>query len=276
MMKTLKWDYRALFTALALTFVLLGGCSAQPPKGATMVIQGPANDTVSWTAIQNPLSPSCSCPSNICQGGGTVTLPVGTNGQAQSPLISPVVDDSVVETVGSNPTPCMGAGFIPECPNPTTPEPVTCNALNLSAAGGQVTVSGSEEKYCHGNTRSSLTAGACPTGSTGTTACDTGTVSLTMNGQTVSTSLTCASTGFSVAFQLAQAIGKNATLASDLISAANGPLIYVNAVNTGTQYNYPWTSSNSCSSVILSLYGQCSFSAGLSPAASLASPPPHP
>ena len=97
-----------------------------------------------------------------------------------------------------------------------------------------------------------------------------------MNGQTVSTSLTCASTAFSVAFQLAQAIEQNSTLGSQLMSAANGPLIYVNAVNTGTQYNYPWTSSASCSSVILGFYGQCSFSAGISPAASLASPPPQP
>ncbi len=274
MMKTFKWHYPALLTVLGSIFVLLVGCSPQPPKGATMVIQGPSNDTVSWTAIQNPLSPSCSCPSNICQSGGTVPLPVGTNGQAQSPAISPVVDDSTVETLGSSPTPCMGGGFIPQCPNPTTPEPVTCNAMNLSAAGGQVTVTGHEEVICFSH--QGISEGACPSGFPGTTICDTGTVSVTMNGQTVSTQLSCTSTAFSVAFQLAQAIKQNSALGSQLMSAANGPLIYVNAVNTGTQYNYPWTSSASCSNRAAQYYGQCSFSAGLSPAASLASPPPHP
>lgn len=267
----LKRDYRAVFVAFALTFLSLSGCAHQSPSGATMVIQGPANDTVSWTAIQNPLSPSCSCPSNLCKSGGTVTLPVGANGQAQSPPISPVVDDSVVEILGSSPTPCMGGGFIPECPNPTTPEPVTCNAMNLSAAGGNVTVAGRERSVCR-DRFGHLTSPPCNDPDS-TEIFNAGTVSVTFDGQTVSAPYNQGSTAFNVAFQLSQAIEQNSTLGSQLMSAANGPLIYVNAINSGTQYDYPWTSS--CT-YLTRYFSQCSFSAGLSPAASLASPPPHP
>lgn len=270
----LKVRYLATLVATALTVLVFAGCSPSPPKGATIVISGPANDTVQWTALQSGNPAQCSCLAGnftgACANGGVVTLPAGTNGQAQSPPISPVVDDSaVVAFSNAGPTSCMGPPInIPECPNPTSPFTVPCNALNPSGAAGQVTVSGSEEIICFSH--QGISQGACPSGFPGTTICDTGTVSVTINGQTVSTQLSCTSTRSSVAFQLAQAIDQNATLGSQFISAPNGPISSVHALNSGTQYNYPWTSSASCSNRAAQWYGQCSFSAGLSPATSLA------
>lgn len=273
MTSSLKLSFSVLIASVA-TLLSLSGCSAQPPKGATIQIQGPANDTVQWTALQSFNPPSCSClPGSFtgaCADGGVTSLP--------SPPISQVVDDSVVQAFSNaGPTPCMAAPTsIPECPNPTSPFTVACNPTNTAAAQGNVRITGTELKICD-NSRDGggITGGAC--GSTypfGRTFCDSGGVSLTFDGQTVKATYGCSSTASKLGFQLAQAIVQNATLGSLFVSAANGPVAYVNAINTGTQYDYPWTSSATCSTTgpVYQFYGYCSFSVGLSPAASLASP----
>ena len=184
------------------------------------------------------------------------------------------MDDSAIQTISTTgPTPCMGVPVnIPECPNPTSPFTVPCNPTNTAAAQGQIKVSGRDLKVCV--SKEGTTGGACPSGFPGSTVCDTGTVSVTFDGQTASAAYGCNSTPFTLGFQLAQSIVQNGTLGNQFVSAANGPLAYVNAINTGTQYDYSWTSSTSCSqtSRVYQFYGQCSFSAGLSPAASLMSP----
>jgi len=251
----------------AMLFAYLSGCfGPQTPPGDTITIEAPPNDTVTWQA--EPTNTAC-CPAPQCASGGLANVPsspIGPNGLVTVGTFTHQEDDTAytITSTLNSPTPCLGISNTVACATNFT---LSCTAQPSNAATGQVTVSGSEEVICFSH--QGISEGACPSGFPGTTICDTGTVSVTINGQMVSTQLTCSSTAVSVAFQLAQAIDQNATLGSQFISAPNGPLTYVHALNSGTQYNYPWTSSASCSNRAAQYYGQCSFSAGLSPAASL-------
>lgn len=278
-MNTLKRDYSGLFAAFALIVFALGGCSsAQPPQGAQIIIQGPANDTVQWTATQIAPAPGCSCPPGTCLTGGFTPIPSGpfqANGLVDSPNIGQVVDDSVVQGLSTaGPAPCMISisppTSIPQCPSPVSPFLVVCTPTNGAAAKGQATVTGAEDSMDYQKCTKWFAGGDCQNWET-ITVYNHGVVSLTLNGQTVSLSYDEGSTAFSLGFALARAIQQNSTLASQLISAPNGPLVYVNAINTGTQYDYPWTTSCTYDRTH---FGACSFRISLSPSASLVSPPP--
>lgn len=240
---------------------------AHPPRD-TLTVQAPANDTVSWAA-----GPTYSACCSSCKKIGVSVAHDGPPGSMQTvlPATSGWEDDtnwSVVSTTDS-PTQCFGLTNVqPGCEQNLT---LTCNSVSPGAAQGNVNVTGREEAICYSH--EGIREGACPSGFPGATICDGGTVSVTINGQTASAQLSCASTRVSVAFQLAQAIDRNATLGSVLISANNGSIAYVSALNTGTQYDYQWTTNVSCANRAAEWYGHCSFAATLSPAASLASPP---
>lgn len=247
----------------------VGGCTNTGQSGETITVEAPPNDSVTWAAA--PTLTAC-CPAPQCAVGGLANIPagpVGANGLVTEGPFSGFEDDtpySIVSTT-SSPTPCIGVSNVVACGTVIT---LTCNAMPTNGAAGQITVSGSEEEYCRSHD-SSLNGrpGPCPAGA-GTTVCDVGAVSLTVDGHTVSAALSCASTARSVAFELALALDQDATLGTQFKAASAGPVAYVRAVNGGSQYNYSWTSSNSCSSTILSIFGKCSFSAGLSPAGALA------
>jgi hypothetical protein len=252
----------------AMLFCYLGGClGSSTPPGDTITIEAPANDTVAWQAA--PTLDAC-CPSPQCASAGVATGSgnAGANGLVTIGTFSNMEDDTSYTIVSiGGPTPCSGFSNVIACEANFT---LVCNAEPANSAAGHIQVTGSEEMYCRSHD-SSLNdqPGACPAGSDSDTVCDTGGVSLTINGQTVSVSLSCASTPLSVASALAIALDENATLGTQFVAAANGPIAYVHALNAGSQYNYSWTSSSGCSATIMSIFGQCSFTAGLSPAGAL-------
>lgn len=268
-----------LTTLLVSSIVLffLAGCNflgPQTPQGATIEVQGPPNDTVQFNGVQNGPNVLSSCACTNCGTIGTVLIPsaAGSNGLAVSAPVAHVADGASYNLASlAGPTPCMGGPqAVVACPPPNSPIVLNCNALPANGAAGQMTISGAEEEYCSSRDPSlNLQPGPCPAGSNSDTICDVGTVSITVNGHTVSATLDCNSNPRTVAFQLATALDQDSTLGPQFVSASQGPVSYVRALNSGSQYNYPWTSSSSCSSRILFVFGQCSFSAGLSPASSL-------
>ena len=264
----------------AALYCFFGGClGPQTPSGASIVIQGPANDTVQWSATQVPNPQACSCTAGnftgACIDGGIQPLgsgPLQSDGLVNGPEINKVVDDSVIQTFSNaGPTPCMsGPQSIPACPPNPGGQPiiVSCTPTNTAAAQGRATITGAEDSTSYQKCTRWLAGGDCANWET-IDVDNSGVVSLTLNGQTVSVTYGSGSTPFSLGVALAIAMNQNSTLASQLMSAPNGPVVYVNAINTGTQYDYPWTTSCTYNS---KYFSDCSFSIVLSPSASLASP----
>lgn len=269
--------FLVLTVALPPIFFGFSSCGgAQTPPGATIIIHGPANDQVDFTAMQVPSVPSCTClakekPGGSCTTFGSPTLPSGPldpDGFVDTPPIPKVADDSQLTGFSNaGPTPCMiPSTSILACP--TAAITVTCSATNTAAAQGHATVAGAEDTTTYQKCTRWLAGGDCANWET-IDVDNSGVVSLTLNGQTVSVTYGSGSTPFSLGVALAIAMNQNSTLASQLMSAPNGPVVYVNAINTGTQYDYPWTTSCTYNS---KYFSACSFSIALSPSASLTSP----
>jgi hypothetical protein len=96
---------------------------------------------------------------------------------------------------------------------------------------------------------------------------DHGTVSVTLYGQTISAGYSQYSTLDGIADELAMSAASNSTITGQFaVTALEGGLT-IEALNGGTQYDYPW--STSCTHA--PEFSYCSFSVTLHPASSLAS-----
>ena len=98
---------------------------------------------------------------------------------------------------------------------------------------------------------------------------NTGSVSLTINGQTVTVPVNVGASPLGVAFALANAIAQNATLHSQCLAVSVGSKLYLKTVNSGTQYQYPWSTSCTYNS---QYFSSCGISATLAPSGSLTVP----
>lgn len=129
---------------------------------------------------------------------------------------------------------------------------------------------GSDDAICY-HSRTDIQSGPCtgPPGSGGKTIYNAGTVSVTFEGQTISARYGQTSSALGLSTQMALALYENSVLSSQFVSAANGSVGIVHALNTGTQYDYSWTSSCSYDTLY---FNSCSFTVGLSPTGSLQSP----
>jgi|SRR5579872_4954368 len=245
-----------------LTVLLISGCGSQTPPGDTITIQAPPNDAVTWAAV--PTNTAC-CPTPQCASGGLANVasgPVGPDGLVTVGTFTHQEDDTAytITSTLNSPTPCLGVSNVIACATVFT---LACNPQPTNAAAGQMTVSGQGDAVCY-HSRTDIQSGPC-SGSDGKTIYNSGTVSVTFDGQTVNARYGQTSTPVGLASQLAMALDQNSVLGSQFISAANGPVGLVHALNVGTQYDYSWTSSCSYNTIY---FHWCSFTVGLSPAGS--------
>lgn len=249
-----------LLAAVFFLYLLSGGC--QHPAGEIITVEAPANDTVTYQAA--PGNASCftgfdarviNMPSGPLNSDGLVTEGPFTGNTDDTPY-------TIASTLNA-PTACFGSSPVVACGAVIT---LKCNPVPSGAAQGTVTVSGEDDVICFHST-TDIQSGPC-TNNNGKTIYNTGTVPVTFNGQTVSARYGQTSTSVGLATQLALALDANSVLSGEFISAANGPVAIIHALNTGTQYDYSWTSSCTYQRVY---FHACSFTAGLSPAGSLAS-----
>ncbi len=96
--------------------------------------------------------------------------------------------------------------------------------------------------------------------------CNNTTISVTINGVTVSATAREGSTGASVAAALAGAINNNATLSAIVYATVSGNVVTVSAAQPGMEHTYPWNSS--CRHSLY--FGECAFDALRAPIATLA------
>ncbi len=274
----MKIDLRRLVILLLVGAgaVLLWGCGQSPP-GDTITVYAPPNDTVSWAAA--PTLEAC-CPYGTCKNTDAAVVPsgpVGSDGLVDLGAFQHFVDYTnytiASVTVGNTPSPTTCMGYTNLTVGCAQVFSLRCEPVPSDAAQGTVTVSGQEDVECWYSS-TDIQPGPCPgpPGSGGKQVYNSGTVSVTFDGQTVSAGYNENSTATGaagLATELALGIDENPTLSSQFSSAANGDISLVHGVNTGTQYDYSWTSSCTYNRVY---FKSCSFTAGLSPAGSLSSP----
>lgn len=255
------------YAIMCACYVLLAGCGSQTPPGDTITVEAPPNDTVTFEAL--PTAASC-CPTPPCNNIGHTPVPSGPVDSAGLVQVGPFqhMEDGTNWEIASDigaPTACYGytTSLGGQCGATFT---LTCSSQNPNAAQGAITVNGTEQLAQEQKCTHWLAGGDCENWYNWTQY-DSGTISLTFDGQTVTVSYSQNSTAAVLAAELAIAIDQNATLSSQFTSAAIGPVSYVHALNAGS--NYPWTSSCTYNS---KYFDSCSFTTGLSPAGSLSAP----
>lgn len=265
----MKIDLRRLGTLLlaGAGTALMFGCGSGKPPGDTITVRAPANDTIS--AAAEPTTGAC-CPYNTCKNTIAQVAPsgpVGSDGLVDVGTFEHYVDDAnyTITSIVGAPTTCLGATNFspPQCEMTFT---LRCEPVPQDAAQGTATVSGREGVECWYST-TDIQPGPCPgpPGSGGKQFYNSGTVSITFDGQTASADYGEGSTAAGLATELALSLDHNSTLAGQFISAANGDITLVHALYAGTEYDYPWTSS--CTHSFF--FKSCSFAVGLSPTGSL-------
>ena len=183
----------------------------------------------------------------MSSGDATVTgARVGTQ------QTSYTVNDFVKQGYGE----CSGTSQpVTSCPAPGYQVTLNCAPTAVGGAGGNASVTGQEQVITltvRGRTE---------------TIYDHGTVSVTLYGQTISAGYSQYSTLDGIADELAMSAASNSTITGQFaVTALEGGLT-IEALNGGTQYDYPW--STSCTHA--PEFSYCSFSVTLHPASSLAS-----
>jgi hypothetical protein len=242
-----------------LGLVMLTSCNdGGGDPGVNLNIDGPANDTILWQAFQ--LSELICCPT--CATAGVVTIP--NNGLRVS--VTHVLDNAVY--FAHDNSGCMAIASLPGC-GPNAPVFLSCARQPSPAAQGTITLSGSVasttitiyETVCGPDPD-----GLCVRQPVQETVWNTGSVSVSINGQTATASVGANSTAASVAGALAYAIDTNSVLSPQLMAVPEGARVLVHAKQTGTQYNYPWQASCTYNSA---QFSSCSINASLSPASAL-------
>lgn len=255
---------RVCSLAVLLILPVIGsGCGGQQSAGEIITIQAPGSDTVAYQAVLG------NTPCYQGNDGGIVNMPPGP-GLTEVGPISGNTDDTpyTIASTTDSPTACYGQSNVVQCGAVIT---LTCNPVPSNAAQGTFTVSGGQDDAVCYYSRTDIQSGPCPgpPGSGGKTIYNSGTVSVTFDGQTISARYGQTSTALGLAGQMALALYQNSVLSSQFVSAANGSVGIVHALNSGTQYDYAWTSSCSYNTLY---FHWCSFTVGLSPAGSLQSP----
>lgn len=228
---------------LALLAAGLCGCAGSNCSGSTaqMTIAGPPNDTGQWTS---------TLIGTLCGNCGTTGGPFRLDSSGRQVIggVEVAQTGSYYSAVGADG--CMGTTSWGNAGCPVELPLLNCATPAVGGARGDATVGGVEgETYVSGHP-----------------IWNSGTVSITMDGQTVSASYNRYSTPESVALELAAAIAANSTLSGEFTTAALGSDTKLAALNGGTQYDYPWQTS--CTHNVV--FSSCSFYVTLQPSGSLA------
>lgn len=235
---------RALLFALATGALVIVGCNSCTP-GTSLIITGPANDAGYWTSATVGGALVCDGTCTLHTAGA---FSLNAAGQQTIPNVY-VADGANSYSAFGNNNSCMGSiswSGSYGCPDTLR---LPCHPVAASGAHGDATVDGSEsETYVSGHP-----------------IWDNGTVSVTLDGQTVSASYNRYSTPQSVALDLAAAIENNSTLSAQFASAGLGGDTKLAALNSGSQYDYSWQTS--CTHNFL--FHSCSFWITLQPSGAL-------
>lgn len=253
---------RSWTLGMLLVFSILATGCHQGPAGEIITVEGPANDTVVVQAA--PTNTACF----VGNSAAVINLPSGpvqSNGFVTVGPFNGFTDDTAytIASSANSPTPCIGVSNVVACGAVIT---LSCNAMALGGAQGTFTVSGQDDAVCYVST-TNIQSGPCAPGQPGKTIYNTGTVSVTFNGQTISATYSQTSTPLALATKMALALNQNSVLSSEFAAGADGSVGIVRALNSGSQYDYPWTSSCTYNT---HYFSWCSFTVGLSPSSSLA------
>ncbi len=99
--------------------------------------------------------------------------------------------------------------------------------------------------------------------------CDVTTIAINIDGDTVSSTASPGSTGSSVVLDLSVQINKHPVISQKVSSVASGNTIFVQSLQGGVQYSYPWQASCTYTQ---DYFSGCAMSAQVSPIATLALP----
>lgn len=237
-------------------FGFVVGCAGANCHQSIALVSGIALDTVLAQAAAPTPNPSCPC-SGCGIAGGCLALDIialdESGGGESDPLFgsTPYTFQSGLPGGGATVTSPCGGNFSVVLDPPSNPDPQ-----------GQATINGAEDSTSYQKCMRSF-EGDCVEWATITTY-NNGVVSLTLNGQTVSATYGESSTPSTIANALAVAISNNSTLSSMFVATASGGVVGISAKQPGVEY--PW--STSCS-YDQTRFSHCSFSASLSPQATL-------
>jgi hypothetical protein len=238
-----RWRPAAYAVAVFLA-AAAAGCGIFVCNQAAADITGLRNDLIAVFLEQSPSACDCSSCSVPCvpeetvdldpSGGGTALQLLGNANYA---FISISTGNGAFPT-----TPCSGSISVTIDP-PANPDPQG----QITISGGGVTCT---KIYYNGQFFS---------------ICNSGTISLTLDGYTVSTSpATTSSTASSVAADLAAKIDSDSNLGPLLGAASSGATVYVIAKQAAIEY--PWQTSCAYDP---QYFRTCAFSASLSPGAAI-------
>lgn len=240
--------------------LVAAGCQSQS-GGQALNISGPANDTLLWTAAVlppgiGPLNNPC-CPT--CKNVGTVQI-----NSAGSPVeVTGVEDDAAYTVVDTTPSvaACMGFNQQQECGSNTVPLQLQCSLLPVGAPAGTIDVSGFV-----GSMQIQIPPKSPPHFMT---VWNTGSVSLTMDGQTITVPVNVGMTAAQVVQGLTVAFDRNSTLFSNLIAGNEGTRLVIRARNAGSQYNYSWQTSCTYNT---QYFSSCAMTVVLAPTGQITAP----
>lgn len=258
-----------VFSGTVLLLCIIFGCnnpfSPQTTQGNALQITGPANIPVVWNAVnveENDPGESSCCPT--CSNSGSVPLDATGHATVTQVLDGNGTSYEVMAVDGS----CMGT--TPQgqgCQNPDVS--LFCAPVPPTSAQGTISVGGANTCKTE-NVRQRVDDGGQIVWVTEPeTVCNGGTVSVIIDGQTVSAGYGQGSTPSQVAFGLATAIDSNSVLDSQIIAVATGAVVHFKALNTGSQYAFPWQTSCTYSHTY---FTACDFQANPSPQASMTIP----
>lgn len=258
---------KTIFTPVALLLVLItAGCWISDllnPSGGTINVSGQPFDLV---ILQLDASPAgACCPEPGCLVAAPVPLD-STGSGSHSGLVDGDGYDAAWLGTGLN-SGCVGSTLL-SCSG--------TSSLSCQAPVGDVTPYATLKitgpgPVCHQPPPPAPVGGAPQVG--GGTLCNTGQVSVTINGSTVSTSYGQGSTVSTVAAGLASAINANPQFAGIVVAGASSNVVTVGgpAVPPENAIYYSWNSSCTYDS---DNFNVCGFHAGLSPLATMGTRPP--
>lgn len=226
--------------------VLLSSCGPNPQFG-TIMITGVANDMV-LVEFGGFTGPSC-CTSSQCLQGMVVQLDRNGQGRA-APL-----DIPAFYVLFSRTTNCRGFTQV-QCP-PNNTVAATCFPVAGFVAQGEITIAGlgvNCDRYYDYDLEKWVTV------------CNTTTVTLNIDGSSVSAAALVGSTAASLAADLVTQINSDPVMGTKVIAGSLNNTIMVQARQQGAAYTYPWQAS--CA-VNPRSPRQCAFTASLSPIATL-------
>jgi hypothetical protein len=237
---------RILATGMMFTsIILLRFCGGSTPPGATIHIAGRPNDVVLLQMLGTDAL-SCCKQSQGCKASATVQL--DATGQRS---VTHMVDNTVYigysrlaggQACGTTEVACSSGGAL------------VCSPITQPTATGQIIIQGTsvscKKVYDEG----------------WISVCNNTSVSVTIDGTTISRLAVQGTTASTLAQQLASSINADPLLSTKVLAIPSGATIDVQARQSGVEYTFPWQTS--CS-YVEEYFGACAFRARPSPIATM-------